>query len=41
MTMSSTYLVPGLRTPFCKVDGALKNFDAIQMSVPVVQAMIS
>lgn len=37
--MSNTYLVPGLRTPFCKVDGALKNFDAIQMSVPVVQAM--
>ena len=39
MTQSSTYLVPGLRTPFCRVDGPLKGFDAIQMSVPVAQAM--
>jgi acetyl-CoA C-acetyltransferase len=37
--MNPTYLVPGLRTPFCKVDGPLKNLDAIQMSIPVVQAM--
>lgn len=37
--MNATYLVPGLRTPFCKVDGALKNLDAIQMSIPVAQAM--
>jgi acetyl-CoA C-acetyltransferase len=37
--MNATYLVPGLRTPFCKVDSALKNLDAIQMSIPVVQAM--
>ena len=37
--MRPVYLVPGLRTPFCKVDGPLKNYDAIQMSVPVVQAM--
>ena len=35
----TTYLVPGLRTPFCKVDGPLKGYDAIQMSVPVAQAM--
>jgi acetyl-CoA C-acetyltransferase len=33
------YLVPGLRTPFCKVDGPLKSLDSIQMSVPVAQAM--
>ncbi|MBL0125276.1 MAG: acetyl-CoA C-acyltransferase, partial [Betaproteobacteria bacterium] len=39
MTPSPVYLVPGLRTPFCKVDGPLKDFDAIQMSVPVAQAM--
>ncbi len=39
MTQSPTYLVSGLRTPFCKVDGPLKNFDAIQLSVPVAQAM--
>ena len=37
--MSTTYLIPGLRTPFAKVDGPLKSFDAIQMSVPVAQAM--
>lgn len=36
---SPTYLIPGLRTPFCKVDGPLKSLDAIQMSVPVAQAM--
>lgn len=36
---SPTYLIPGLRTPFCKVDGPLKPFDAIQLSVPVAQAM--
>lgn len=35
----SIYLIPGLRTPFCRVDGALKALDAIQLSVPVVQAM--
>ena len=39
MTNTSTYLVPGVRTPFCKVDGPLKGFDAVQMSVPVAQAM--
>jgi len=39
MTSSPTYLVPGVRTPFCKVDGPLKDLDAIQMSVPVAQAM--
>lgn len=37
--MKPVYLVPGVRTPFCKVDGQLKNYDAIQMSVPVVRAM--
>ncbi len=37
--MKPVYLVPGLRTPFYKTDGALRGFDAIQMSVPVVQAM--
>jgi acetyl-CoA C-acetyltransferase len=35
----TTFLVPGLRTPFCKVDGPLKGRDAIEMSVPVVQAL--
>jgi acetyl-CoA C-acetyltransferase len=39
MSHPPVYLVPGLRTPFCKVDGPLKGYDAIQMSVPVAQAM--
>ncbi len=39
MPNPATYLIPGLRTPFCKVDGPLKGYDAIQMSVPVAQAM--
>ena len=39
MPSSPTYLIPGLRSPFSKVDGALKSLDAIQMSVPVAQAM--
>lgn len=39
MNKPTTYLIPGVRSPFCKVDGALKGFDAIQLSVPVVQAM--
>ena len=39
MTNPPVYLVSGIRTPFCKVDGALKALDAIQMSLPVVQAM--
>ncbi len=39
MPSTPTWLVAGLRTPFGKVDGALKSLDAIQMSVPVAQAM--
>ncbi len=33
------WLAAGLRTPFAKVDGPLGGYDAITMSVPVVQAM--
>ncbi len=36
---SGVFLLPGVRTPFCKVDGPLRSFDAIQLSLPVVQAM--
>jgi acetyl-CoA C-acetyltransferase len=38
MTMAA-WLVPGLRTPFARVDGALRGLDAIGLSVPVAQAM--
>lgn len=37
--LSPTYLIPGVRTPFGRVDGALGKLDAIQMSIPVAQAM--
>jgi acetyl-CoA C-acetyltransferase len=35
----TTYLVSGKRTAFCKVDAQHKRSDAIQLSVPVMQAM--
>jgi acetyl-CoA C-acetyltransferase len=35
----TTYLVSGVRTAFCKVEAQHKNADAIQLSIPVVQAM--
>jgi acetyl-CoA C-acetyltransferase len=34
------WLAAGVRTPFAKVDGPLGAFDAIALSVPVVQHMI-
>ena len=37
--MSQIWIAAGLRTPFTKVDGALKERDAISMSVPIAQAM--
>jgi len=37
--MTEVFLASGVRTPFSKVDGALKAHDAIQLSVPVMQAM--
>jgi acetyl-CoA C-acetyltransferase len=39
-TTSSVWLATGLRTPFAKVDGALRQWDAIELSVPVMQAMV-
>jgi acetyl-CoA C-acetyltransferase len=33
------WVVSGLRTPFARVDGALRHRDAAALSVPVVQAM--
>ena len=31
------WLAAGVRTPFAKVDGALANYDAIELSIPVVR----
>ena len=36
---SKTWLASGKRTPFAKIDKELKDLDAIETSVPVVQAM--
>jgi len=35
------WLAAGVRTPFAKVDGPLARFDAIELSVPVVQRMLA
>ena len=35
----ATWLVPGLRTPFARVDGALRALDAVALSLPVAKAM--
>ena len=35
----STWLVSGIRTPFARVDGPLRNLDAVALSVPVAHAM--
>lgn len=39
MATTEYWLLPGLRTPFTKVDGDLKTRNAIELSVPVVQQM--
>jgi len=35
----ATWLVSGVRTPFARVDGPLRNLDAVALSVPVARAM--
>jgi acetyl-CoA C-acetyltransferase len=35
----TTWLLPGVRTPFVRVDGPFKHLDAIALSVPLAQAM--
>ncbi len=39
-TPSEVWFASGVRSPFAKVDGALGKFDAIELSVPVAQAMV-
>lgn len=34
------WLISGLRTPFVKVDGALQKKDVLELSIPVVRAMM-
>jgi len=40
-TKSQVWIAAGVRTPFSKVDQALAGLDAIELSVPVVQHMLS
>jgi len=35
----TTWIVAGVRTPFARVDGALRGMDAVELSVPVARAM--
>ncbi|GAC1627169.1 MAG: hypothetical protein NVS9B10_15850 [Nevskia sp.] len=37
---SEVWIAAGLRTPFAKVDGALAQYDAVALSVPVAKAML-
>ncbi|QJR13318.1 acetyl-CoA C-acyltransferase [Usitatibacter palustris] len=39
MNAREIFLVPGVRTPFTRVDGALRSLDAVALSVPVAKAM--
>ena len=39
--MADVYIASGVRSPFSKVDGALAAYDAVALSVPVVQAMVA
>ncbi|MFZ1990812.1 MAG: acetyl-CoA C-acyltransferase [Alphaproteobacteria bacterium] len=39
--MPEIFIAAGVRSPFSKIDGALKEYDAIALSVPVAQAMIA
>lgn len=36
---ANRWIVSGLRTPFARVDGALRRLDAVALSVPVMRAM--
>ena len=38
---STVWIASGVRTPFAKVDGPLASYDAIELSVPVVKAMLA
>lgn len=40
MKTENHYLLTGLRTPFCKLDGDLAERDGIELSVPVVQEQV-
>jgi acetyl-CoA C-acetyltransferase len=37
--MADAFLVPGVRTPFVKASGAFLPYSALQLSIPVAQAM--
>jgi len=41
MPTNDYWILPGVRTPFTKVDGDLAHRDAIELSVPVARAMVT
>lgn len=41
MTTSDVYVLPGLRSPFARIDRELSELDALAMSAPVVQQTVA
>ncbi len=41
MTTPAAYVLPGLRSPFTKVDRELANLDALDISAPVIQQTVA
>ncbi|MFV1987049.1 MAG: acetyl-CoA C-acyltransferase [Gemmatimonadota bacterium] len=41
MTQSSVFVLPGLRSPFAKIDRELGGYDALALSVPVIQQTVA
>lgn len=41
MTTPTTYLLPGLRSPFARIDRELAELDALELSVPVIQQTVA
>lgn len=40
MESEDYWLLPGTRSPFCKVDGGIADRDAIELSIPIVKDMV-
>ncbi len=41
MSSSSAFILPGLRSPFTKIDRELEGLDALALSVPVIQQTVA
>ncbi|MDX1578154.1 MAG: hypothetical protein R3266_06705 [Gemmatimonadota bacterium] len=41
MSGSTAYVLPGLRSPFSKIDRELSGLDALELSAPVIQQTVA